>query len=147
MYRTILLAYDGSEEGRTALFECYDLAMASKASIHLVAVVPPPSPMVFSEVMAPDMPVLMGSDNQRFEEVLDEGVRILRERGYEARGTLARGEPVAEICAAAKELKADLVVVGHRRARSWAERWWRGSVGATLMDHSPCSVLIAMVHT
>ena len=146
MYRTILLAYDGSEEGRTALFEACDVALAAKAAIHLVAVVPPPSPMVFSEVMAPDMPVLIGSDSQRFEEVLDEGVRILHERGYEAQGTLARGEPVAEICASAKAVNADLVVVGHRRARSWAERWWRGSVGATLMDHSPCSVLIAMSH-
>ena len=147
MYRTILLAYDGSEEGRTALFECCDIAMVAKASIHLVAVVPPPSPMVFSEVMAPDVPVLMATDDPRFEQVLHEGVRVLHDRGYDAQGTLARGEPVTEICATARAIDADLVVVGHRRARSWAERWWRGSVGATLMDHSPCSVLIAMSHS
>jgi nucleotide-binding universal stress UspA family protein len=147
MYRKILLAYDGSEEGRTALLECSDLAALSKAEIHLVAVVPPPAPIMFSEAIAPDMAVMMSDDNRRFEDVLADGVRILRERGYETAGRLARGEPVAEICALARELDADLVVVGHRRAKTWAQRWWRGSVGSNLMDHSPCSVLIAMSHT
>ena len=146
MYKKILLAYDGSEEGRTALFECTDLAALSKADIHLVAVIPPLSPMVFSDVVAPDMPDVMGIDTKRFEQVLAEGVRILRERGYETVGKLAHGEPVNEICLVARDLKVDLVVVGHRRAKSWAQRWWRGSVGATLMDHAPCSVLIAMSH-
>ncbi|HMN81271.1 MAG TPA: universal stress protein [Burkholderiaceae bacterium] len=144
MYKRILLAYDGSEEGRTALFECTDLARLAGADLHLVAVIPPLSPMVFSDVVAPDMPDVLGVDTQRFEQILKEGVQMLNERGLGTQGRLARGEPVHEICAAAKELKVELVVVGHKRARSWAQRWWRGSVGATLIDHSPCSVLVAM---
>lgn len=120
VYKKILLAYDGSEEGRTALLECTDIAALSKADIHLVAVIPPLSPMVFSDVVAPDMPDALGVDTQRFEQVLAEGVAILRERGYETVGRLARGEPVNEICVVARELNVDLVVVGHRRAKSWA---------------------------
>lgn len=147
MYRKILLAYDGSEAGRTALIESHDLAAMVKAELHLVAVVPPPSPILFSEAVAPDMGVMMGDDNERFEQVLAEGVHILQERGFPTQGRLARGEPVTEICNAARELNVDLLVVGHRRARTWAERWWRGSVGITLIDRSPCSVLIAMSHT
>jgi nucleotide-binding universal stress UspA family protein len=69
---------------------------------------------------------------------------MLRERGFSAQGHLARGEPVEQICEHAKRLKADLIIVGHRRPKGWAERWWRGSIGATLMDNAPCSVLIAM---
>ena len=59
-------------------------------------------------------------------------------------GQVAHGEPIDEICGRAKELKADLVCVGHRQASTWAQRWWRGSLGKTLIDNAPCSVLIAM---
>ncbi|MSQ55454.1 MAG: universal stress protein, partial [Betaproteobacteria bacterium] len=43
-----------------------------------------------------------------------------------------------------KELKVELVVVGHNQNTSFAARWWKGSVGASLIDYSPCSVLIAL---
>ena len=61
------------------------------------------------------------------------GVRLGSERGGAERAR-----------AYAKRLNADLIIVGHRRPKGWAERWWRGSIGATLMDDAPCSVLIAM---
>ena len=48
------------------------------------------------------------------------------------------------IADAARRLGVDLIIVGHRRAKGWAERWWRGSLGATLMDTAPCSVLISL---
>ncbi len=146
MYRKILLAYDGSEEGRTALFECTDVASLSKAEIYLIAVIPPLPPIALYEGVTPDLPEMLGEEAKRFEHVLAEGVQILRERGYESHGRLARGEPVEQICGVARELKADLIVVGHRRAKTWAQRWWRGSLGATLLDSAPCSVLIAMAH-
>jgi nucleotide-binding universal stress UspA family protein len=146
VYGKILLAYDGSEEGRTALFECTDLASLIKADIYLVAVIPPLPAMAFSEGAAPGIPDMLGDETRHFEQLLEDGVRILRERGYDTKGRLSRGEPVVEICVAARELNVDLIVVGHRRAKSWAQRWWRGSIGATLLDQSPCSVLIAMSH-
>ena len=37
----------------------------------------------------------------------------------------------------------DLIIVGHQQEASWAARWWRGSVGKTLIDTAPCSTLIA----
>ena len=49
-----------------------------------------------------------------------------------------------EICRAAKEVGADLIVVGHNQNTSWAARWWKGSVGASLLDYAPCSILIAL---
>ena len=54
------------------------------------------------------------------------------------------GEPVEEICRFAKNLGVDLVVVGHNQKTSFAARWWKGSVGASLLDYSPCSILIAL---
>jgi nucleotide-binding universal stress UspA family protein len=41
------------------------------------------------------------------------------------------------------ELDIDLLVVGHRRAATFAARWWRGRVDALLMDRVPCAILIA----
>ncbi|MGD0586832.1 MAG: universal stress protein [Oryzomonas sp.] len=57
---------------------------------------------------------------------------------------LAYGEPVEEICRLATELKVDLIVLGHRKQTSFASRWWKGSVGISLLDRAPCSILVAV---
>jgi len=41
-------------------------------------------------------------------------------------------------------ISADLIVLGHNQNTSFAARWWKGSVGASLLDYAPCSILIAM---
>jgi len=76
--------------------------------------------------------------------VLEEGIKSLTDKGFKATGHLAVGEPVEEICRLAKDLGADLVVVGHNQNTSFAARWWKGSVGASLLDYAPCSVLISL---
>lgn len=143
MYKRILLAYDGSEEGRRALLECANLAQELEAEVQLLAVMPPYANMMMIEGLAVED--VLEHEKTRFKAVLDEGVRRLTERGFtNVEGVLASGEPVDEICTRARDIKAELICVGHRRATTWAQRWWRGSVGANLIDHSPCSVLIAM---
>ena len=42
MYKTIVLAYDGSESGQRALLDCQEIGQWSHAKLHLVAVMPPP---------------------------------------------------------------------------------------------------------
>jgi len=90
---------------------------------------------------------LLEEEKKRTQTVLDEGIRSLRERGFNATGHLAVGEPVEEICRLAKTLRTDLIVVGHNQTTSFAARWWKGSVGASLLDYAPCSILIAMSRT
>jgi len=41
MYKRILLAYNGTHEGRIALFECAEIASFVKAETHLLAVATP----------------------------------------------------------------------------------------------------------
>ena len=143
MYKRILLAYDGSEEGRKALRDCADLAVTVKAEVHLLAVIPFYAGMMVVEGMV--MENDFEQEKKRYQAILDEGLTRLRERGFDSvQGTLANGEPVDEIVVRAKAIDADLICVGHRKAKGWAERWWRGSVGKTLTDHAPCSVLISM---
>jgi nucleotide-binding universal stress UspA family protein len=142
MYKRILLAYDGSDEGHKALFECGELAVLLNAKVDLLAVIPSYAGIMVAEGMI--IEDNYDQERQRYQAVLEEGLSSLRSRGYSVEGQVAHGEPVDEICARARELKADLICVGHRHANTWAQRWWRGSLGKNLIDHAPCSVLIAM---
>jgi hypothetical protein len=42
----------------------------------------------------------------------------------------------------ARQIEADLIVVGHRQ-KSAFERWWSGRSGAYLIDYTDCSLLVA----
>jgi nucleotide-binding universal stress UspA family protein len=141
-YRKILLAYNGSQEGKRALLECADLAGFLGAETHLLAVASMPPSLFLTEGFVPEE--LLEEEKKRTQSVLDEGIRTLRERGFNATGHLAVGEPVEEVVRLAKSLSVDLVVVGHNQHSSFAARWWKGSVGATLLDHAPCSILVAL---
>ena len=141
-YRKILLAYNGSKEGKRALFEAADLASFLQAETYLLAVASMPPSLFLTEGFVPEE--LLEEEKKRTQTVLDEGIRTLRDRGFNASGHLAVGEPVEEICRLAKSLGVDLVVLGHNQNTSFAARWWKGSVGASLLDYAPCSILIAM---
>ena len=141
-YRKILLAYNGSQEGKRALLEAADLASFLQAEAHLLAVASMPPSLFLTEGFVPEE--LLEEEKKRTQAVLDEGIRTLRDRGFNATGHLAVGEPVEEVCRLAKSLGVDLIVVGHNQNTSFAARWWKGSVGASLLDYSPCSILVAM---
>lgn len=71
------------------------------------------------------------------DQVLEEGVALLRETGLDAVGSLSIWKQPAEaIGLFASEVGADFVVVGHHR-RSAIERWWHGSIGHSLLDRLP----------
>jgi nucleotide-binding universal stress UspA family protein len=144
-YRKILLAYNGSQEGRRALLETADLAGFLNADTCLLAVASMPPSLFLTEGFVPEE--LLEEEKKRTQAILDEGIRTLRERGFNASGQLAVGEPVEEICRYAKNMSADLIVVGHNQNTSFAARWWKGSVGASLLDYAPCSILIALAKT
>jgi nucleotide-binding universal stress UspA family protein len=141
-YQKILLAYDGSQEGKRALLECADLAGFLQADTCLLAVATMPPSLFLTEGFVPEE--LLEEEKKRTQAVLEEGIRSLRDRGFNVSGQLAVGEPVEEICRMAKSMSADLIVVGHNQKTSFAARWWKGSVGASLLDYAPCSLLVAL---
>ncbi len=83
---------------------------------------------------------------QRYEEILADGLKRLSEAGHAASGEVLVGDSVEQISNYAKQIGADLIVVGHRHLDSWAERWWRGSSTRALIEHAPCSVLVVITH-
>ncbi|MDP1647528.1 MAG: universal stress protein [Rubrivivax sp.] len=144
MYKTIVLAYDGSESGQKALLDCQEIGQWSQARLFLVAVMPPPVPAMAVEAWtySPEAEV---AERQRFQAVLEAGVIRLSDTGLEVQGELVTGNSVDEIVRVAKAVQANLIVVGHKHLESWAQRWWRGSISKSLIEHAPCSVLVAIV--
>ena len=140
MFKRILMAYNGSLDGKSALLACAQLAAFTKADTHLLAVAGMPSSMFLTEGFLPEE--LLEEEKKRAQEVLNEGIAQLKQKNFSVTGHLAVGEPVEEICRLAAELKCDLIVLGHKQKASFASRWWRGSVGKSLLDLSPCSIFI-----
>lgn len=141
MYKTVLLAYNGTRECRIALREGAQIAALCGARVHLLAVMP-----LSAGVLAYDginAGAILENDLEQFRAVLEEGLARLRARGLQAQGHLAAGDPVAQIARTAREHGADLVVLGHVPRRGLA-RWWQSSLGASLLDELDCSVLVAM---
>ena len=140
MYKTIILAYDGSQEGQRALLDSRDIVQWSQALLWLVAVRPAASSYIGMEAGL-YLPELDAADTRKFENVLADGQLRLEQAGCQARGQLLVGDSVTQIADFARQVSADLIVVGHKHRGSWAERWWRGSVSGALIEHAPCSVL------
>lgn len=143
MYKRILLAYDGSETGQKALLDCREMASWGHSELFLVAVMPPPAAYVGGEGGIYDAGYEK-QERERLDAVLQDGLDRLRDAGHQAKGTVLVGDPVGEIARYAKEIGADLIVVGHRHLDGWAQRWWRGSVSKALIEHAPCNVLVVI---
>jgi nucleotide-binding universal stress UspA family protein len=139
MYKKIPLAYDGSPDGREALIQAKNLASTCGAAVRLVAIIDSSKSMLAVEGMS------FVSDNEQFvaKSVLDAGVRRLKDIGCVATNEVKYGDPAEQIVLSAREMNADLIVIGHRDQGTLA-RWLGGSVGAAILHHPPCSVLVAV---
>lgn len=139
MYRHILLAYDGTEEGRLALREGALLAKVSGAKVTLLAVVDPGYGLGLG--VDPIGTYFPTDQTASFEKVLEEGVQRLTRMGLPHVARLERGQPAERIAAIARDSQADLVVVGHRR-QGVVAGWLLGSVTADLTNSLTCSLLV-----
>jgi nucleotide-binding universal stress UspA family protein len=139
MYRKVVLAYDGSLEGAVALREGAILAKASNAEVFLLSVVPHVGGLQVAEGVHSGA---VAHELERYREVLDRGVDRLKKLGFDPASKLAVGDPARVIGEYARDVGADLVVVGHRK-RNLLERWWSGTAGAYISDYIGCSLLIA----
>jgi nucleotide-binding universal stress UspA family protein len=137
MYTKVLLAYDGSIEGRRALREGAKLAQLCRAEVFLLAVVELPS------VVTPDagLAIPIGNQTANYQSTLAEGVERLKALGFSPTARLEVGDPGQKIADVAEEIEAQLVVVGHRPQGRLA-RWWFGSVSSYLVKRLRCSVLV-----
>ena len=138
----ILLATDGSEEAELAALRAVDLAQRTDSELHVVHVGAVPL-FLLSD------PGTLGDDDKLYDEIEEESRELVRKLSWRVKvtgGTVAgshlrMGEVDLEIVALAKELGADLIVIGCRGHRG-IRRAIEGSISDAVIRHSPCPVLV-----
>ncbi len=88
MYKRILLAYDGSVEGRTALREGALLACQCGAEVFLLSVLVDTGAFLLADVAHAEA-FVQGED--AFPDVLNEGVARLKRLGFDPVAKMVRG--------------------------------------------------------
>ena len=101
-------------EGRRALRQGADVAMAMKSHAYLLAIC---NNMLSTAVPEGITPELVRCEEETAQALLNEGVSWLREHGVPAEGQLVFGNPMVHIPEVANRIGADLIVMGHRYRR------------------------------
>ncbi len=143
----ILLAVDGSRSADRARDLVAALPWQEGGLVRIVSIAP-----TRSELLGVPWSVAVPSDS---EEMEDEALRVHRDALEAAereissarsdlviQPVLVQGRAASVIVDQAREMDADLVVVGHRGHGRW-ESMLLGSVSAEVVDHAPCPVLVA----
>ena len=142
----ILFATDGSQEAELAALKAVDLAQSTDSELHVVHVGVVPL-FLLSD------PGTLGYDGKLYDEIEEESGELLRKLSWQVKaagGTVAgthlrMGEVDLEIVALAKELGADLIVMGCRGHRG-IRRAIEGSISDAVIRHAPCPVLVVRSH-
>lgn len=137
--RTILVATDFSDFSRQAFDAALILAERAHASLHLVHALEVPLPIF--EPYAVGVPAeFIGQARKAAQEQLGALEAEVKARGLS--GTVSLGEvpAAAAVAARARELDADLVVVG-THGHTGLRHVFLGSVAERIVKEAPCSVL------
>jgi len=138
--RKIVVAIDFSAHSEPALETAIDIAKREGAELHVAHAVEIPT-AVFS-AYAFEVPANFINDaRQQASLRVEEAVKRATDRGVEAKGQVRSGPPAATIDELAKELGADLIVVG-THGHTGFKHLALGSVAERILRHSPCNVLV-----
>ena len=138
-FKTIVIAVDFSEHARKALGLGSDLAKQHGAAVHLVHAFELPMPVLTPyEVALPDN--FIGDARNAGRRELDALERGLVDAGIDVTSHLRDGPPDMAIDEVAKEVGADLIVIG-TRGNTGLKHIVLGSVAERTLRHAPCPVL------
>ncbi len=140
MYRKILIAYDGFTFSASALRQGAELARLAGAELHLLGIVVTTGVMALAEGSGGID--VWGRERKFIEAALEEAAKGLTGQDVKTFTCVREGEPSVEIAAHAHQIGADLVIIGHSD-KGILYRLFEGSIGAQLLVHLPCSLLVA----
>lgn len=145
MFRSILVAVDGSAIGCRALEEALAVARAMGVPVHAVHVVQIatyPS-LTLNELEPPTIAqqALFDALDREADEILADAEEKGAAAGVPLTPHKRQGHPGAEITALARELGAGLTVVGsHGKGR--LGRFFLGSTSSYVVDHAASTVMV-----
>ncbi|ADU61148.1 MAG: universal stress protein [Pseudodesulfovibrio sp.] len=132
----ILVALDESSFAKAALEKALELASPGKAEVVALSVIP------HLGVVEGVQDKLIARFEREAKSLMDEAKAVAARHGVSLKTRVESGiSPADTILDVAKEVRADLIVVGHR-GKSNLEKFLIGSVASALVTYSPCSVLV-----
>ena len=143
MFKSIVVATDGSETASEAVRQAAQLAGALAARVHLVCVYEP-VPSAQDAEGGIDLRSESGwvlHPREAVDATLAAASEVFAAAGVEVDLYAQRGDPADAILDVAEERGADLIIVGNR-GRAGAKRFLLGSVPNRISHHAPCAVLI-----
>jgi nucleotide-binding universal stress UspA family protein len=140
---TILLATDGSEEGKRATQAAIELSRDTSSELHVVYVLPTPAQLTGHHLYSDEIrESLIGGAEREAERFLKEQAeRIESDGGKVSETHLRSGDPDKEILRTAESLGVGLIVIGSRGLGA-VSRALMGSVSDSVVRHAHCPVFV-----
>lgn len=139
LYRNIVIATDGSENSRRAIFYGIEIAKLSGATVHVLYVVDTPS--TISETWTAGKEMIREMMINDGKKVMSKIMKILEDSGVEAKEVLLEGHPSDEIINFAENNSMDLIVMG-TLGKTGLERFLMGSVAEKVVRYSKVPALV-----
>jgi nucleotide-binding universal stress UspA family protein len=137
MLKRILVAVDGSEHAHKALEQAVVLAESLKEPATLVIVHVNPSISLNEPALGVDLEARIAEEGQHIIQPVNE---LIGDRSVHYETLLIAGDPVNEICRAAKDKNCDLIVMG-TAGKSMLAEIVVGSVSHGVLKHAECPVM------
>ncbi len=143
----ILLAIDSYEEADLATRKAVDLANSTGSELHVVYVGQLPNFLMRND------PDILGFNRTLYDEIERESLEVLWKLTWQVKATggtvagahLRMGGVAEEIVNLAKDLEADLIVMGNR-GHGGVRRTIEGSISDFVVRHAHCPVMIVRVN-
>jgi nucleotide-binding universal stress UspA family protein len=137
MFEVVVVGTDGSDTAGMAVREAAELVRSRNGTLHVVSSYRPASSRTIEG--GGEQWTIMPED--RVDSVLEESAALARILGVNVEVHASKSDPAAAILRVAKEVKADVVVVGNKGMKG-AKRFLLGSVPSKVAHDAPCAVLI-----
>ena len=140
---TIMLATDGSEEGKLATQAATELSRDTGSELHVIYVLPTPAQLVGHHLYGQETreSVIAGAERDAETFLKDQAEQIGSNGGKVAETHFRSGEPDKEILRAAESLGVGLIVMGSRGLGA-ISRMLMGSISDSVVRHAHCPVLV-----
>jgi nucleotide-binding universal stress UspA family protein len=137
LFELILVACDGSEPSFRAVEAALDFVDRTGGSIEALGV---EGPLPRYAATTGEVDEMLSERERYFAGILDEARARAARRGLEISTTLRPGHPAEVIVHHAKDIGADLIVVGHKG--HFLHDFTLGSTASRVSRHAHCPVLV-----
>ena len=141
MIKKILVTVDFSDLSTEVVERAADIALAFKADVSVIHVIPPTPVYSGSEISPPVLMDYSAEDWRSEQHDLDTMAGFMKQKGIRAETLLLSGPITEVVLKKSVELDIDLVVVG-AHSHGFLYRAFIGSVSEGLLKHAHCPVLV-----